>query len=927
MRPATIEGAHQEYPHLGTVADRSIDCGRTVMVNIMRWLYKLSLRFRSLSRRNHVEQELSDELRFHLEKLIEEKVAKGMIPGEARYAALRELGGLDQIKEECRDMRRMNFIDNSFQDVRYGLRLLRRSPGFTAVAVLTLALGIGVNTVIFGFVNTVLLRPLPVKDPDQLVTLSFQQRGGAFTPVFSYPDYRDICEQAAAAFTDILAYRVGLDGLSDNGQADRIMVHYVTGNYFTLLGVKPVLGRLILPSEGKAPAADPVLVLGYSYWQTRFAGDPNVIGKRVLIDGYPVTIVGVAPQEFRSVQAVIDVQGYLPLGMVLVEGNYPRGLLTSRNMRMFSLVGRLRPQVTLNQAQTVLQIVERRLSTSYPSLLEGMTLHAQPEALGRIPLGGSQRLAAVSALFLGMTALVLVLACANLANLLMVRATARAKEFAMRTALGGSRSRLIRQLLTESAVLVFLGAVAGLVLALWTSRAFSAPQVQGIPIHLEAHFDWRVLGYTFAATALTALTLGVLPALRGSRADLAMVSRDGGQRLSAGNQHLRSALVAVQVAGSFLLLMIAGLLVRSLKNAQQLDLGFDPNNVVNFSLDPHYLGYDAVKGGQFFEEALRRVRALPGVESASLGCCGPMSPSPLFAPMRMDGYTPPPGQPDPTLFFNQVSRDFFETLRIPIVRGRAFAGSDGRNAPRVAIINQTMAERYWPGQDPIGRKFQFAGDPRLWMRVAGVVKDGKYLGISDSPQPYFYVPLEQNYGSSEVLLVRSRANLETVMAEVRKEIGALAPGLPVTGVETMLQQLDESGGLGSLRRSALLAAALGGLGLALALVGLYGVVSYTTVQRTREIGIRMALGAQPGSIRRLVLGQGVMAVCAGLTAGVVLSLAAAPVVRRFLIGISATDPMAYAEVAILLLFVTLAASYIPVRHAMHVDPMVALRYE
>jgi predicted permease len=886
----------------------------------MSWIKRLLLR-------RQIHSDLSEEIQEHLDEKIEELVVDGVSREEARHKARREFGNVTLVEEDSRKVWQWPSVEDFLTDIRYALRILWKAPAFTAVAILSLALGIGCNTAIFGLVNTVLLRPLPVKDPNQLVTLAFQQRGGAFTPVFSYPDYRDIREQATGAFSDVLAYRVGLDGLSVNGQADRIMVHYVTGNYFTLLGVKPVLGRLILPSEGEAPEADPVLVLGYSFWQTRFAGDSNVIGKRVLIDGHPVTIVGVAPQQFRSVQAVIDVQGYLPLGMVLVEGNYPRGLLTYRNMRMFSLVGRLRPEVTLNQAQTALRIVGRRLAESYPTLLEGMTLDAQPEPLGRIPLGGSQRLVAVSVLFLGMAALVLVLACVNLANLLLVRTTARAKEIAMRAALGGSRNRLIRQLLTESVVLAFLGAVAGLVLGAWTSRAFSTPEVQGIPIHLEAHFDWRVFGYATAATALTGLMLGILPALRASRADLAVVSREGGQRLSAGGQRLRNALVAMQVAGSFLLLIVAGLLARSLENAQRLDLGFDPTNVVNFSLDPHHLGYDAVSGGQFFQEVLRRVRALPGVESASLGCCGPMSPSPLFAPMHMDGYTPPPGQPDPTIFFNQVSHDFFETLRIPILRGRVFLVSDDRNAPRVAIINQTMAERYWPGRDPIGRKFQFAGDSRPWMRVAGVVKDGRYLGISDRPQPYFYVPLAQNYGSSEVLLVRSRAAAETVMAEVRKEIGALAPGLPVTGVETMLQQLDESGGLGTLRRSALLAAALGALGLALAVVGLYGVVSYSAEQRTREIGIRMALGAQANSIRRLILGQGVIVVCAGLGAGVLMSVAAAPVVRRFLIGISPTNPIAYVEVAILLVFVTLTACYLPVRRATRVDPNVALRHE
>jgi|SRR5579864_490216 len=813
------------------------------------------------------------------------------------------------------------------QDLRFAFRQLWKSPGFAVVAILTLALAIGANTAIFSRVNTVLFRPLPVANPNQLMTLSFHQPGNASTPVFSYPDYRDIRERTGAAFSDILAYRVGIDGLSANGQADRIMVHYVTGNYFTMLGVKPALGRLILPSEGEQPDSDPVLVLGYSYWQTHFAGDRNVIGKRVLIDGHPVTIVGVAPQQFLSVQAVIDVEGYLPLGMVFVEGNYPQDMLTLRNMRMFSLVARLRPEAKASHAQSILAVVARHLSETYPTLLQGMTLEIQPEALGRIPLGGGQRLAIVSALFLAMAGLVLVLACGNLANLLMVRSGARNKEIAMRAVLGGSRERLIRQFLTETVLLVFLGALAGLLMGLWAARALSTPQVQGVSIHLEPHFDWRVFGYTLAASVFTALMLGIFPSLRASRANLASASREGGQRISAGGQRLRGALVALQLAVSFSLLIVAGLLVRSLQNAQRLDLGFDPTNVVNFSLDPHYLGYDTARGGAFFQETLRRVRTLPDVESVSLGCCGPMSPSPLFAPMRMDGYTPPPGQPDPTVFFNQVSSGFFETLHIPIVRGRAFLLSDSPNAPRVAIINQTMAERYWPGQDAIGHTFHFVGDSRPAMQVVGVVKDGKYLSVSDKSQPYFFVPLAQNYGSSEVLLVRARASTEALIANVRREIGAIASGLPVTGVHTMIQQLDESGGIGSLRTSALLAAALGGLGMALAIVGLFGVVSYSTEQRTREIGIRMALGAPKHAIRRLVLGQGIAVLCVGLAAGVLLSIASAPAVRGLLIGISATDPLIYAEGAVLLSTVTLLACYLPLRRAMRLDPMVALRYE
>ena len=896
----------------------------------MTWIRVTVSRVGAMFRARRRDLELSEELRSHIQMQTEANERRGMPAEEARYAALRKFGGVTQVAESYREQLGLPLVETFFQDIQFAFRMFRKAPSFTAIAVLSLGLGIGVNTATFGLVNTVLLRPLPVRDPDQLVTFSFRQHDGTSAPVFSYPDYKDIRRQAAAVFSDILAYRVGLDGLSINGQADRIMVHYVTGNYFSQLGVQPALGRLILPSEGESPEADPVLVLGYSYWHTRFAGDPTVIGRRVLIDGHPVTIVGVAPQQFRSVQAFIDVQGYLPLGMVLVEGNYPRDVLDARNMRMFSLVGRLRPGVTLNQAETVLKIVGKRLSDTYPRLLEGMTIEAQREALGRLPLGGSQRLVAISALFLGLAALVLVLTCVNIGNLLMVRAIGRAKEMAVRAALGGSRARLIRQSLTETVVLVFLGTVSGLVLGTWIGRALSTTELHGIPIHLEAHFDWRVFGYNLAATALTGLMLSVLPALRGSDAELSMVSREGGQRFSAGSQRLRSALVAVQVGGSFLLLMVAGLLAHSLEKAQRLDLGFDPTHVVNFSLDPRHLGYDTVRGGEFYQQALRRVRALPGVEFVCLACCGPMSPSPLFAPLWIESSSTKPDRsqpPDPVIFFNQVSHDFFETLRIPILSGRAFTGFDGRDAPRVAVINQTMAERFWPGRDPLGQKFQFAGDSRGSMRVIGVVKDGKYLGISDRPQSYFYVPLEQNYGSSEVLMVRSTGAPETVTAEVREEIRALAPGLPVTGVETMLEQLDESGGVGTLRRSAVLAAALAGFGLALALIGLYGVTSFTAAQRAHEIGIRIALGAPPGSIRGLVLGQGAIVVCAGIIAGVALSVASAPIVGRFLVGISPNDPWTYAEAALLVVSVTLAACYLPVRRAMLVDPLVALRQE
>ena len=893
----------------------------------MSWIRVVAVRIRALFAGGRLDRELQEELRSHLDMETEANVRRGMSEDEARRTALLAFGNITQTTELYRDRRGIPALETFLQDIRYAARTARKAPAFTAVAIISLALGIGCNTAVFSLLNAVLWRPLPVESSDRLITLSLQQPGDEATAAFSYPDYRDLRQRVGKAFVDILAYRVGLDGLSANGSADRVMVHYVSGNYFSLLGVKPALGRLILPSEAERLNADPILVLGYSYWQARFAGDTNVVGKRVLIDGHPLTIVGVAAPEFRSVQGLIDVQAYLPLGMLLVEGNYPRDVLDARSMRMFSLVGRLRPEVKEAQVRSLLKAVSRQLALQNPTVLTGATIDAQPEALSRLPLGESRRLMTVSALFLALAALVLVLTCVNLTNLLLIRGMARERELAMRAALGASRGRLLRQLLTESLMLGISGAVMGALLGTWTSRAFGTPRVQGIPIHLESPFDWRVFGYTCAATALTVLLLGVLPALRGSKTSFALASRDGGERLSAGGQNLRRALVATQVAGSFVLLTIAGLLLRSLENARRLDFGFDPAQVTTFGLDPHYLGYEGMQGAKFFGDLLRQVRALHQVEAASLGCCGPMSTSPLSASMQIDGYAAPVGQPAPTILFNQVSTGFFETLRIPILRGRSFQEFDDRSGTRVAIINRTMADRYWRGRDPIGQKFQFVGDRRPWMQVVGVVPDGRYLGILDRPQPYFYVPLKQNYGSSEVLFVRSRTDEQTVIAQVRKEIAALAPGLPVIGVGTMQQRLDETGGIGSLRRSALLASALGALGIALAVVGLYGVVSFGVQRRMREIGIRIALGASPLGIRALIVKEGMIAVCVGVATGGVLSVAAAPLVQRFLVGVGAADPMTYAEIAAFLLCVALGASYLPVRFVTRVDPMLILRQE
>jgi len=889
----------------------------------MTWLRVFGSRVRAIFAAPQLDRELEEELRSHIEMETEANVRRGMTPAEARRAALVEFGGIAQTAELYREGRAFAFLETLAQDVRYAFRGFRRSRGFTAVAILSLALGISVNTTLFSVINMLMLRPLPVRDPSSMVTLSSSQKGRDFVmPVFSYPEYRDIREQTAGQFSGILGYFPGIDGLSADGRADRVMTHYVTGNYFTLLGVTPALGRVILPSEGQTEGADPVLVLSYSYWKERFAGDPNVIGKRVLINGHPVTVVGVAAKRFRGVQAMVNVQAFLPVSMGAISVAFS-SLDDNRSLRTLYLLGRLTPGVTLAQAEATLKTVSQRLAAANPKDSAGVTIRARTELLGRIPNGD---LVGVSAFFLAMAALVLLLACVNLANLLMVRAASRQKEIAMRAALGGSRSRLIRQFLTESFLLTLFGALTGLLLSAWACSALSAVRWQGIPIYLDFSFDGRVIAYTFVAAVLTGLVLGILPAVRGSRANLAAVARDGGQRNSGGPQRTRSILVMAQVAAAFLLLIVASLLTHSLQNAHRLDLGFEARNVANFTLDPHNVGYNEAQGRQFYKDLLRRVRALPEVESAGLAISGPMNLVPLPMQVEADGYAPPKGQPAPTVFYDVVSQDFFQTLRIPIVRGRGFS-SDDQNSPRVAIVNQTMAELYWPGKDPLGRKAQSSVDPGHSFEIVGVLKDVRYLAVTELHRPYIFLPYEQNYVPIQTLRVRYHGPAETALAEVRKEIASLAPELPVASMETMLQQMDSSAAFLGWRMEAGFAAALGLLGLALALLGLYGVVSYAAVQRTHEIGVRLTLGASAGDIRKLVLGRGLLIVGIGLPAGLLLSLAAAPILGGLVLGVSANDPLTLAGVAILLACVTFAACYIPARRAMHADPIAALKNE
>ncbi len=818
--------------------------------------------------------------------------------------------------------------DAIWSDIRYGLRMLAKNPAFASVAVLTLALGIGANTAIFGMADSLLFRPLPVRDASRLVTLAFRQKHGPLQSNFSVAEYRDIRSQTAGVLSDIIGYQWGLDGLSVGHKADRIATAFVTPNYFSAIGITPALGRFIRPSEGQTFGADPVIVLSYTFWKTHMDADPGIIGKTVSMDGHPVTVIGVAPQGFHGLYSLAEAQAYMPLGMASIEA-YPPDFMTNRVLRNLFLLAWPRPGVTLQRAQAELNVVAHRLSQEYPESENGLSLEIYPELRSRPSPDPKNTVAIVAALFLTLAALVLVLACVNVANILLVRATVREREMAIRSALGAGRGMLIRQLLTESVLLALAGAIFGVLLGYWgTSTVGSLHLGTDLPMHPDFRFDWRVFSYAFVAALITGLVVGIVPALRASRLNLNDVLRKSGRGVVSGRSRLRNVLVMAQVGGSLTLLIIAGLFTRSLGEVQRTKLGFDPNHVVNMTMDPNEVGYSEEQGRGFYKTLLDRVRALPGVQSATTAFYVPLGYYTDGDNLSIDGYDTPVGQPPPNASYNVVSTDYFETMKIPMLRGRTFTDADDQKSRYVAIVNESMAKRFWHKKDAIGRQLTLATDPKHPLEIVGVVRDIRQEGFTGPINPYFYVPLSQHYiaNSMETLQVRTAADPATMIPELERVVASLAPSMPVFDVHTMVQALYTLNGLLMFQIGAALAAALGALGLVLAIVGVYGVISYAATQQTHEIGIRIALGAQPANILQMIFRHGLLIVGVGLILGLIAAVAAAKVVGNFLI-VSATDPLTYITVSFLLTAVALLACYIPARRAMKVDPMVALRYE
>lgn len=818
------------------------------------------------------------------------------------------------------------------QDFRYAFRMLAKSPSFTAIAVLTLALGIGVNTAVFSVINGILLRPMSVPHPEQITLLAAQQEGSSDFQSFSYPDYLDIRSQASA-FGDILAFRVTLVGLSVNGRGEHCVISRVTGNFFSLAGIQPVLGRFILPSEGQTPGADPILVLGYNYWQKRFAGDKNIVGKQVDMDGHPVTIVGVAPKGFNGMYAYLNMDGYVPLSAAAGLGGNESAeeTWTHRESRTLQLRGRLKPGVDLKQASASLRVIAQRLAGAHPESDKGLRLSAFPEKLARPEPDPDGTVVKIFAAFSLLAVMVLLVACFNIANILLVRATARQREMAIRTAIGAGWGRLVRQSLTETLSLAFLGGIGGFFLGWWASGFLSSLPLGGqIPIEFDFRPDARVYLFTTLLVLATAVVVGLIPTFPLAKTDVNNVLREGARGSSEGRSrgYVRNLLVMAQLAGSLLLLIIAGLFVRSLGQAEKLYLGFDPDHLVNVTLDVSEIGYQETQGKEFFRAVDERLRALPGVVSVTQAFSVPMGLISSQGEMVPDTQTLQPGQVPPMVSTNFVTPTYFETLHIAIKRGRAFTGADDEHAPLVAIINETMAKKFWPNLDPVGRTFRSKDENRqsATFHVIGIAQDGKYKGVIEDPMPFFYQPWAQSYLPMRTIQVRTSLPPENLELQIAATIHELAPGLALE-VRTMEQDLQGLNGYLFFRLGAQLSAAMGLLALCLAVVGLYSVVSYAAAQRTREIGIRMALGAESRDVLKIVLARSLIMIAIGVAIGTVISFIGARALASFLIGISPADPVTFGSVLLLLLSVAVVACLIPAYRATRVDPLVALRYE
>jgi macrolide transport system ATP-binding/permease protein len=882
----------------------------------MRWYYKLPLRLRSLFRKDRAELDLSDELQFHLQNQIDEFVAQGMNPQQARRAARQSLGGVEQVKEECREMRRTNLIENFLQDVRFGFRMLRRSPGFTVLTILCLTLGIGTNAAVFSWVEGILLRPYPlVSQQERLVTLTGTVRDEKDGT--SWPDLLDVQRRCTLCETLFISKITGAT-LSIGEGAQVITGSIVSANYFDAIGVHPILGRGFEPGEDTGRNAHPLVVISYHLWQTRFKGDLEIIGKTQRFDNVAHTIIGVAPEGFYGTFVGRSMEYWVPASMLEVyDGGSDR--LEDRGARWAEAYVRLKPGVTRNQAQQEISAIATRLEAEYPATNRGRGIKVWP--LWQTPFNHAGHLLPIFEIMVVVTMFVLLIVCANVGNLLLVRSFARRHEMTVRLALGAGRGRLLRQLVTEGLLLSASGAAGGMLVAYWCRHALVL-LFPGDVMYLPGQIDGRVLGLSAAICLIVALAVGLVPAFQTRHLALADTLKTGVSTVlgARGGAWFRSSLMILQVTLSFILLVGGTLLMQSLRKIRTTDPGFSTTRVFDTWIPFAAAGYDAQRAKTFQDELIQRVRALPGVEAAAYARAVPLGYGSFSStPIAVDGYEPPPNE-QPTAEYNEVSPDYFATLGIPLSSGREFTGADDENAARVAIVNQTMIARYWRGQSPIGRRLQVKGN---WVQVVGVVKDSKYYSMDEAPRPFFYVSLRQYFSIEPDIHIRTTQPLQTVQTALIREVHALDPDLAVYEMTTLQEQVDRSTSHELV--AVALVALFGGLALLLASIGLYGVMSYTVSQSTRELGLRMALGASTSNVLRLVLLRGLLLTTTGIIIGIALALFLTRLLGNLLYQVSPRDPLAFAAAFAVMTLASVAACFLPAWRATRIAPIQALR--
>ncbi|HKY42654.1 MAG TPA: ABC transporter permease [Pyrinomonadaceae bacterium] len=876
----------------------------------MKWFNVLIARLRALFRRDAVLHDIDEELRAHIEMEIEANRESGMTPEEARLSATKSFGNVASVKDLAYEVRGGGFMESLWQDLRYSGRMLLKHPGFTLIAVLTLGLGIGANTAIFSIVNAVLLRPFPYHAPEQLVTLGeFVPRGSV-----SYPNFVDWRAQSTL-FESVSAVRSNESyNFTGAGEPERVQGRLVSAGFFSLLGMMPILGRDFV-AEDDHPGANPTVVLGYAFWSRRFGNDPNIVGKQITLNNRSYTIVGVAPQNFQY--GLDDIS--IPIGLS-AERFKNRGSDPG-----IAVVARLQPNVSQQQAQAETEMVYARMEQQYPDTNTGrravlLSLHETFVGDVRQPL----------LILLGAVGLVLLIACANVANLLLVRASTRRREMSVRVALGANRSRIIRQLLTESVLLALIGAGLGILIALWGTSFIANQLPDGIPRLADASVDLRVLGFTLGVSLLTGLLFGLVPSLQASRLNLTESLKEGDRGSAGGRGRLRSVLVVSEVALTLTLLVGAGLLIQSFRRVLQVDPGFEPQNLLTMQVSVN--NPDGQQVSTFFNQLQENVRKLPGVKSVAISNGLPLAGAnhPTFF---IEGRPRPEKGKEPGAIRYTVSPDYFQTMGIELLNGRVFNAHETPTTPLTVIIDEALA-RHFGNEDPIGRRISQSSSGTPAYQIVGVVRHVEQYSLdgqaAQTPQFYFninQIPVDRLPGSTRRINLLTRTDVEptSLTSAVRGQITALNKDQPVFNVRTMDQIVAQS--MAPRRFSMMLLAVFAVVALALASIGIYGMMSYSVAQRTREIGLRMTLGAQRGNVLRLVIGHGMKLALAGVLLGLVAALALTRTMKNLLFGVSATDPVTFVAIALLLALVALLACWVPARRATKVDPLVALRYE